>query len=103
MGRSKVSGYGIYVERILERGNTYVCSVHFTWDCFEPTMEIIPGFKKRKMLKPSAVPTIFAFPTKLNENKTRPSSVKQIENRAKKVWKLLIQRSNIDNLKATCI
>lgn len=72
-----------------ERGNTYVCSAHFTPDCFELAIEIIPGFKKRKMLKPSATPTIFAFPTKLiNENKTRPSSMKQIQNQAKKVWRL---------------
>lgn len=72
-----------------ERGNTYVCSAHFTPDCFEPATEIIPGFKKRKTLKPSATPTIFAFPTKLiNGNKTRPSSMKQIQNRAKQVWRL---------------
>ena len=47
-----------------ERANAYVCSAHFTPDCFEPNIELIPGFKKRKMLKPSAVPIIFAFPTK---------------------------------------
>ena len=67
------------------RFNTYVCSAHFTPDCFESAKEIIPGFKKRKMLKPSAVPTIFAFPTKLHDNEPRPSAVGQIKNRTKKV------------------
>ena len=72
-----------------ERANTYVCSAHFAPDCFEPTAEVIPGFKKRKTLKPSAVPTMFAFTTKGNENKTRLSSVKQIRNRTRKVWRFL--------------
>ena len=72
-----------------EHANTYVCSAHFAPDCFEPNAEVIPGFKKRKTLKPSAVPTMFAFPTKGNENKTRLSSVKQIRNRTRKVWRFL--------------
>ena len=67
------------------RGNTYVCSAHFTPDCFERNIELIPGFKKRKMLKPSEVPTIFPFPTACNEHKTRLSSVRQITNRTRKV------------------
>ena len=45
-----------------ERTNTYGCSAHFTPDHFEPNKELIPRFKKRKMIKPSAVPTVFAFP-----------------------------------------
>ena len=72
-----------------ERANTYVCGAHFTPDCFQPNIELIPGFKKRKMLKPSAVPTIFAFPTKAKENKTRSSSLRQIRNRAIKVCRPL--------------
>lgn len=67
------------------RFNSYVCSAYLTPDCFEPAKEIIPGFKKWKMLKPSAVPTIFAFPTKLHDNKPRPSTVRQIKNCTKKV------------------
>jgi hypothetical protein len=68
-----------------QRSNTFVCSAHFTPDSFEPSVELIPGFKKPKKLKPSAVPTLFAFPSKLNEVKTRPSSERQIRNRARQV------------------
>ena len=68
-----------------DRGYTYVCSAHFTPDCFEANTGLIPGFKKRKMLKPTPVPTVFLFPTKYSVNKPRLSSVKQIKSREKKV------------------
>ena len=75
----------IHRENPRDRGYTYVCSAHFTPDCFEANTGLIPGFKKRKMLKPTAVPTVFSFPTKYSVNKPRLSSVKQIKSREKKV------------------
>ena len=68
-----------------DHGYTYVCSTHFTPDCFETNTGLIPGFKKRKILKPQAVPTIFSFPTKSNVNKPRLTSIRQIRNREQKV------------------
>lgn len=72
-------------ENIRANVHTRVCSEHFTEDSFEPAIEIIPGFKKSKKLKSTAVPTVFAFHTRANEDKTRPSSLKQIQSRARKV------------------
>ena len=69
-----------------QRVNTFVCSAHFTPDCFQPSVELIPRYKKPKKLKPSAVPTLFAFPTKLKEVKGRPSSERQIKNRERQVY-----------------
>ena len=68
-----------------DRGHTYVSSAHFTPDCFEASTGLILCFNKRKILKPTAVPTIFLFPTKYSVNKPRLSSVKQIKSREKKV------------------
>ena len=68
-----------------DRGYTYVYSAHFTPDCFEANTGLIPGFKKRKMLKPTAVPTVFSFPTKYSVNKPRLCSVKQIKSREKRI------------------
>jgi hypothetical protein len=72
-----------------DRGYTYVCSAHFTPDCFERNTGLIPGYKKRKMLKSEAVPTIFSFPTKSNVNKPRLTSINRIKNREEKVWNFL--------------
>ena len=66
-----------------DRGYTYVCSAHFTPDCFEANTGLIPGFKK-----PTAVPTVFSFPTKYSVNKPRLSSVKQIKSKRKKGLKI---------------
>ena len=48
------------------RAHTFVCSAHFTEDCFQPGVETIPGFKKVKMLISSAIPTIFKFGSRDN-------------------------------------
>jgi hypothetical protein len=45
--------HNLRLENPRERVNTYVCSTHFAPDCFELNAEVIPGFKKRKTLKPS--------------------------------------------------
>ena len=66
------------------RAHTFVCSTHFTEDCFQPGVEIIPGFKKAKTLLSSAIPTIFKFGSR-DGRKARPSSLRQIQNRARKV------------------
>ena len=41
--------------------HSYLCSEHFTLDCFEADTAIAAtfGIKKRKRLKPNAIPTIF--------------------------------------------
>ena len=41
--------------------HSYLCSEHFTSDCFEADTAIAAtfGIKKRKRLKPNAIPTIF--------------------------------------------
>ena len=85
MGRSKIFGCKIYVERTLVIVVIHTSvGAHFTPDCFEANTGLIPGFKKRKMLKPTAVPTVFSFPTKYSVNKPRLSSVKQIKSREKR-------------------
>ena len=64
-----------------DRDHTNVCSAQFTPDCFEANTGSIPGFNKHKMLRTTAVPTVFSFPTKYSVNKPRLSSVKQIKSR----------------------
>ena len=39
--------------------NSCVCSAHFTPDCFERTLYLVPGYQKRPKLKSDAVPSIF--------------------------------------------
>lgn len=40
--------------------HSFVCSSHFTPDCFEETLaNLIPGYKRRARLKPNSVPSIF--------------------------------------------
>ena len=48
-------------ENLRDRGYSYVYSAHFTPDCSGANTGLIPAFKKRKMLKPTAVPTVFSF------------------------------------------
>ena len=67
---------------------TFVCSAHFKEDCFQPGVEIIPGFKKVKTQISSAIPTIFKFGSRDNDKKARPSSMRQIQqhNIVREVW-----------------
>jgi hypothetical protein len=58
--------------------NSFVCSVHFTPDCFIPATEIC-GRKKPKMLKPTAIPTLFEYTRK--KLPPRSSSLRQIRER----------------------
>ena len=62
--------------------NLFVCSAHFTEDCFNPATELC-SHKASKKLKRTAVPTLFSFPTTRNEETGRQSSRRQIEARAK--------------------
>ena len=62
--------------------NSFVCSAHFTVDCFYPATEIC-GHKTSKKLKRTAVSKLFSFPTTRNEETGRQSSRRQIEARAK--------------------
>lgn len=39
----------------------YVCSAHFTPDCFEGSLKELFGMKTKKTLKPGSVPSIFPF------------------------------------------
>ena len=48
-------------ENLRDRGYSYVYSAHFTPDCSGANTGLIPAFKKRKMLRPTAVPTVFSF------------------------------------------
>ena len=66
--------------------HTFVCSAHLTEDCFQPGVEIIPGFKKVKTLISSAIPTIFKFGSRDNGKKARPSSMRQIQNRERPLY-----------------
>lgn len=41
--------------------NSYVCSEHFTPDCFEENLrEVVSGYSSRRRLKPNSVPSIFS-------------------------------------------
>ena len=73
-------------KNLRSKGHSFVCSEHFSPDCYEDEREVIPGFsKKGRKLKPRSVPTIFPFPTKAKEINSRHSSIKQIRNREQKV------------------
>ena len=49
---------------------SYVCSKHFTEDCFEPLSGKL-GIQMKKMLKPGAVPTVFPKPSDSMTQKTQ--------------------------------
>ena len=53
-------------KRLLERTNSssVICSCHFTEDSFEDSLKHYQSFsiKKKRKLKPNAVPTIFKMP-----------------------------------------
>ena len=65
-------------ENLCKLNNSFVCSVHFTPDCFIPAKEIC-GRIKPKMLKPTAVPTLFEYAKKMPY--PRASSLRQIRER----------------------
>lgn len=58
--------------------NSFVCSAHFTPDCFIPATEIC-GRKKPRALKSSAIPTLFEHAKK--KIPPRSSSLRQINER----------------------
>ena len=65
-------------ENLCKLNNSFVCSVHFTPDCFIAAKEIC-GRIKPKMLKPTAVPTLFEYAKKMPY--PRASSLRQIRER----------------------
>ena len=79
---------GRLVARRGTRHRIVVCSSHFEPDYFEPSREIC-GYKKPKTMRPSAVPTIFAF-TNPPKDTSRASSRRQIEARASEVNKYTV-------------
>lgn len=48
-------------ENIPKENSCYVCSVHFTPDCFEFSLKLPCGQKTKKILKSGSVPSIFPF------------------------------------------
>ena len=48
-------------ENLPKANSCYVCSVHFTPDCFEGSLKELFGMKGKKALKPGSVPSIFPF------------------------------------------
>ena len=56
--------------------NSYVCSKHFTEDCFQPlsVMSARMGMSMKQMLKPDAIPTIFHKPNDKPASARRHSS-----------------------------
>ncbi|KAJ8051187.1 THAP domain-containing protein 3 [Holothuria leucospilota] len=60
-----------------------VCETHFTKECFEEDMiaTIMGTTRKRKKLKPGAVPTIFSF---RDGPKSRPATQKEIQTKQRK-------------------
>ena len=49
--------------------NLCICLGHFTPDCFERTLDLVPGYRKRPKLKPEAVPSKFLRSKPKNSNK----------------------------------
>ena len=47
-------------ENLPKANSCYVCSVHFTPDCFEGSLKELL-YEKQKALKPGSVPSIFPF------------------------------------------
>ena len=62
--------------------HSYLCSDHFTEDCFEVDFSSKFGIKKRRQLRPGAIPTIFhrqqpaKDQQKLSLSRKRPSTEK---------------------------
>ena len=78
---AKVGLRNIRRENQRNRSNSFICSVHFTPDCFDAATEIC-GRKKPRTLKSSTIPTLFAFAQKNDTScKSRASSLKQIRER----------------------
>ena len=50
--------------------NSFLCSEHFTEDCFEVTATLASqfGISRKRRLVPAAVPTIFSVPTKVDSS-----------------------------------
>ncbi len=79
-------------ENLCKLDNSFVCSVHFTPDCFIPAKEIC-GRIKPKTLKPTAVPTLFEYAKK--KPHPRASSLRQI--REREVLNIRCKNSYITN------
>ena len=62
------------------RKSSRLCSEHFEKDCFERDLraELMPDVKRRRILKPDAVPTIFAHVKAVKE---RPTSTRRLKKR----------------------
>lgn len=56
-------------DNIPKPNSCYVCSDHFTPDCFSTSLKEIFGMKSKKILKPSSVPSIFPFLNRKPERK----------------------------------
>ncbi|KAK3713125.1 hypothetical protein QZH41_017045 [Actinostola sp. cb2023] len=62
--------------------NTYVCSEHFTEDCFDSLKEsLLPNEKLKRRLKLDAVPSVFPHS---NPKRPRQSSEKRAERQHRK-------------------
>ena len=48
-------------ENLPKANSCYVCSAHFTSDCFETSFKEMFGMQTKRSLKPGSVPSIFPF------------------------------------------
>jgi hypothetical protein len=67
-------------ENVPKANSCYVCSTHFTPDCFESSLKELFGMKGRNSLKPGSVPSIFPF---LHRKPNREISYKRAQIREK--------------------
>ena len=51
----------VHHDNLPKANSCYVCSAHFTPDCFEGSLKELFGMKGKKALKPGSVPSIFPF------------------------------------------
>ena len=48
-------------ENLPKANSCYVCSTHFTPDCFQNSLKELFNMKAKKTLKPGSLPSIFSF------------------------------------------
>ena len=63
-----------------KENSCYVCSEHFTPDCFQISYKNVFGQTNKKSLKPDAIPSIFPHSS---QKKVRTSSQRRIANKDK--------------------
>ncbi|XP_046856134.1 THAP domain-containing protein 1-like [Xenia sp. Carnegie-2017] len=96
-------------ENLPKANSCYVCSAHFTPDCFQNSLKELFNMKAKKTLKPGSLPSIFPFIKRKQERELSSNRAQTREKNARQqeVWSLLEQSnepresSNIEHMEDT--